>query len=91
MYSVAVHTNEINESYSMTVRDFARSTHWRPVDTVNSMQDPIMMRDTREDDYKPFTVIAQFDNETDARKFSAVIESAYALAGWTRETVKITT
>ena len=90
MYSVAIHTNEFDNSYSMTVRDFSRSTHWKPVETNNAMADPIMMTDTREDVYKPFTVIAQFGTETEARKFSAVIESAYALAGWHRDMVKVT-
>jgi hypothetical protein len=86
MYSVALHTNTQAKTFAMTVRDFARSKHW----TTDSKDYPYVYFDERDALYKGFAVLAEFATETEARKFAAVLEGAYALAGYSRETVKVT-
>jgi len=85
MYSVALNTNTQAKTFAMTVRDFARSNYW----TTDSKDYPYVYFDERDTFSKGFAVLAEFDTETEARKFAAVLEGAYALAGYRRETVKV--
>lgn len=85
MYSVAVSTNTQAKTFAMTVRDFKRSPHWQ----TDSKDYPYVYTDSRDALYKGFAVLAEFATETEARKFAAVLESAYALANYRRETVKV--
>lgn len=91
MYTVALNTEQTSKTFSMTVRDFEKSPHWKCVNEYASSEgwNPVIYRDTRENDIKPFAVMAHFDSETEARKFSSVMEAAYLAAGWARETVKV--
>lgn len=80
MYTVAVNT--VPGKFSITCRDLTRSTHWH---TVSNPGNPQVVHDTRNPNFKPYTIIAEFSNETEARKFKAVVEAAYLSTGYTQE------
>ena len=82
MYTVAININFPNKTFALTVRDVTRSAHW-------AMIDQRTMRDTREVQVKPFTVLMCKNTETEARKFANVIEAAYELMGFERDLVKV--
>lgn len=79
MYTVAINTGV--RKFSITCRDLDRSTHWHQ--TINPT--PQVVYDTRNPEYKPYTVIGQFPTETEARKFKAVVEAAYLSTGYEQE------
>lgn len=90
MYTVAINIDNANQRYSMTVRDFERSRHWQAFTRISPSL-PTIWSDSRETDvWKPFVQLSEHATETEARKFAAVIESAYSLAGWSRDLVKVT-
>ena len=81
MYSVAVNTDK--GRFSITCRDFDRSQHWHKVSREGN---PALYHDTRHTQYyKPYTVLGEFETESLARKFKAVIEAAYIANGYTPE------
>ena len=82
MYTVALNTGI--RKFSITCRDLARSPHWH--ESINPT--PQIVYDTRNPEYKPYTVIGQFSTETEARKFKAVIEAAYVASGFSQEYIK---
>jgi len=82
MYTVAININFPKKTFALTVRDLARSAHWEMIDRRT-------MRDTREVQIKPFTVLMCKNTETEARKFANVIEAAYELMGFERDLVKV--
>ena len=82
MYTVAININFPKKTFALTVRDVTRSLHWQMIDRHT-------MRDTREATVKPFQVLMCKNTETEARKFANVIEAAYELMGFERETVKV--
>ena len=90
MYTVALNVNDATGSFSITVRDMERSPHWlQTLAPVHETVRIVQWRDTREEVRKYFTPLAQFATETAARKFAAVIEAAYAAAGYQREYVQV--
>jgi hypothetical protein len=82
MYTVAINVSFANRTFATTVRDLARSTHWKP---INDNQ----IRDTRELEVKPFTVLMVTDTETEAREFAGCIKAAYKAMDFEKEFVKV--
>jgi len=82
MYTVAINISFANRTIAMTVRDLARSTHWKP---INDNQ----IRDTREVEVKPFTVLMVTETETAAREFAACIKAAYISQGFAHNRKKL--
>lgn len=80
MYTVAINTGI--RKFSVTCRDLNRSTHWH---TVSNPGNPKVVHDTRNPEYKPYTIVAEFSTETEARKFKAVVEAAYLSTGYQQE------
>ena len=91
MHTVALHTDQTTKTYSMTVRDLERSPHWQITNQFSSESgwNPQIIRDTREDNIKGFTVLGQFGTERQAREFANVIAAAYTANGYVREMVKV--
>lgn len=82
MYTVALNTGLRN--FSITCRDLTRSSHWREGTELT----PRVVYDSRNPEFKPYTVIGQFVTESEARKFKAVIEAAYVSSGYSQEYIK---
>ena len=85
MYSVSLYSNISTKEFAITVRDFQKSKHWRLVDSTH-----LPMRvDSREDVFKPFFEIANFEDKSDAKRFATVVEAGFALAKWKKISVKV--
>lgn len=78
MYAVGLNTQD--RKFSMTCRDLDKSPHWKMLDGI-----PKVIRDSRNPEFKPYTVLGEFNTESEARKFKAVVEAAYVATGYEQD------
>ncbi len=80
MYQVLVNVDKDSKEFAISVRRLESSQHWK-------LKDGFYF-DSSDKNPRPFFVQANANDETDGRKFAAVIEAGYALLSYKRVYVK---